>query len=460
MDPSGNSLMTQIIIILVLTFINAICAATEMAFVSLNQQKMKQLAESGNLKAVRVMNLLDDSDDFLATIQVVITLAGFFSSAAAATSFADVIMSAMPSIPGGKQLAILIVTLILSYLTLVLGELYPKQVALQMPEKIALMTGGFISVVQILVRPFVKLLSFSTGLLKKMTPIDFTKEEEKFTRSEMKALLANSRNDGAIDSDEFTMMQGVLSLDSKLAREVMVPRTDTQMIDIEDDLQENIEILLNSPYSRVPVYEGEKDNVIGVIHMKQLLKASRERGFDNIDITAIMNDPMFVPSTIYIDDLLLEFRRQQMHMAILKDEYGGVEGIVTLEDLIEEIVGEIQDETDTTTSSLIRKIDETNFYIDGIMPLDKFNSLFNEKLRSEDVDTMGGLMIQCIGYVPDDDEKVAVRMNDYMLTTSHVENGRIRGIHVVHDPERQLSVEHDYAEIMEDDDNLLDTLVD
>lgn len=460
MDPSGNSFITQMIIIAALTFVNAICAATEMAFVSLNQQKMRQLAEAGNVKAVRVLNLLDDSDDFLATIQVVITLAGFFSSASAATSFADMIMTYIPNIAGGKQIAILIVTLILSYITLVLGELYPKQIALQMPEKVALLTGGFISFIQVLVRPFVKLLSLSTGLLKKITPIDFTKEEQKFTRSEMQALLANSRNDGAIDSDEFTMMQGVLSLDSKLAREVMVPRTDTQMIDIEDELEENIEILLNSPFSRIPLYEGEKDNVVGVIHVKSLLKESREKGFDNIDLLGIANDPMFVPSTIYIDDLLLEFRREQTHMAILKDEYGGVEGIVTLEDLIEEIVGEIEDETDTSSSSLVRQIDADNYYIDGLLPLDKFNATFDEKVKSEDVDTMGGLMIQCIGYVPDDDEKVSVRINDYVLTTSHIENGRIRGAHVVKDPERTIQAEHDYTEVMEEEYESNDISVD
>lgn len=456
MDPSGNSFLGQIVIILALTLVNAICAATEMAFVSLNQQKIRQLADNGNLKAVRVLNLLEDSDDFLATIQVVITLAGFFSSASAATTFADYLTPHMPNVVGGKQMAILVVTLVLSYFTLVLGELYPKQVALQMPEKVALMTGGFISIIQMIARPFVKLLSASTGLLKKMTPLDFSKEEEKFTRSEMKALLANSRNDGAIDSDEFTMMQGVLSLDSKLAREVMVPRTDTQMIDIEDTLDENIEILLNSPFSRLPVYEGEKDNVIGVIHIKRLLKSAREKGFDHIDLRALMNEPMFVPATIYIDDLLLEFRREQTHMAILKDEYGGVEGIVTLEDLIEEIVGEIQDETDIDTSALIHKIDETHFEIDGMMPLDKFNGFFNEKLRSEDVDTIGGLFIQCIGYVPDDDEVVSLRINDYVLTTHHIENGRIRSLNVEKDVERLIASEHDYATFIEDESDIED----
>lgn len=460
MDPSGN-LFSQIMLIVFLTLINAICAATEMAFVSLNQQKIRQMAEGGNIKAMRVLKLIENSDDFLATIQVVITLAGFFSSASAATTFAAKIMQFLPKVPGGEQIAVLIVTLILAYITLVLGELYPKQVALQMPEKVALLTSGFISMVQVITRPFVALLSFSTGILKKMTPIDFTKEEEKFTRGEMKLLLANSRNDGAIDLDEFTMMQGVLSLDSKLAREVMVPRTDTEMINIEDDLHDNIDKILNSQYSRLPVYDGDKDNVIGVIHTKKILKAAHQKGFENINLRDIANEPMFVPDTIYIDDLLLAFRREQTHLAILKDEYGGVEGIVTLEDLIEEIVGEIEDETDIS-SSAISPIDDHRFEIEGSLSLDKFNSAFNEQVYSEDVDTVAGLMLQIIGYVPDDDERdVKVRINDYVLQASHIDNGRIRGILVVQDPEREIETEYDYREFMEEynEDEDMQTLV-
>ena len=319
-----------------------------------------------------------------------------------------------------------------------------------MPEEIALGTAGFISVTQWLAKPFVGLLTASTGLLKRLTPIDFTKEEEKFTRSEMKALLANSRNDGAIDTDEFAMMQGVLSLDSKLAREVMVPRTDTQMIDIEDPLEENINALLDSPFSRIPLYEGDKDNVIGVIHVKNLLRASRQHGFDNLDLREIANEPMFVPDTIYTDDLLLEFRREQTHLAILKDEYGGVEGIVTLEDLIEEIVGEIEDESDINSESF-QAIDDTHWEVDGGVTLDKFNATFNESVRSEDVETIAGLMIQIIGYVPDDDERLSVRVNDYVLTTTQIENGRIRWVLLTLDAERTLAADFDYQDFEEEE---------
>lgn len=446
MDSSGNSLLGQLLIILILTLINAFFAAAELAFVSVNQSKMRGLAEDGNKKAVRVLDLLDKSDDFLSTIQVAITLVGFLSSASASASFASLIADWLPTFPGAEQAAIVIVTLILSYVTLVFGELYPKQLALQMPDELAMATSGVINIVQKLFRPFVKLLSFSTGLLKKITPIDFTAKEESFTRDEMKVLLAETRKSGAIDIAEFSMLQGVLSLDSKLAREVMVPRTDTQMVDIEDDYDDIMHELLTSPFSRIPIYREDKDNVISVIHVKSLLKAAREEGFENLDLLAISSEPLFVPSTIYIDDLLVEFKREQTHMAILRDEYGGVEGIVTLEDLIEEIVGDIEDETDVNSSSSVRKIDDNNYYIKGGTPIDKFNQYFQVDLDSDEVDTMAGLIIERIGYMPDDDEKVSVRAQEYVLTTSHVENGRIRGIHVAHDEAHDLETEFDFSD--------------
>lgn len=439
MDPSGNSLFSQILTVLILTAINAFFAASEMAFVSLNRKKIDTLVEEGNKRAVKVQALLDKSEDFLATIQVAITLAGFLSSASAATSFAKYIARWIPQFPGVNTLAIVLVTILLSYITLVFGELFPKQVALQMPEKIAMWTAGTIQFVQTIFKPFVSLLSASTGLLRSVTPIDFSKEEEKYTRDEMRAILAESRLEGTIDATELTMLEGVLSLDSKLAREVMVPRTDTQMVDIEDSKEDILNTLLSSPFSRIPLYETEKDNVIGVIHMKNVMKAAREVGFDNIEFREIASEPLFVPSTIYIDDLLVEFKREQTHMAILRDEYGGVEGIVTLEDLLEEIVGEIEDETDTGNAGDIRKIDDQNYYINGGLSIDKFNNYFNQSLSDEEVDTIAGSIIYEIGYVPEDDEKVSVRANEYVLTTSHVENGRIRGVLVQLDPD--LTVE-------------------
>ncbi|MGX7092042.1 hemolysin family protein [Hutsoniella sourekii] len=448
MDSSG-SLWTQVIIILILTAINAFFASAEIAFVSVNQSKMKQWAEDGDKRAQRVLDLLEDSDDFLATIQVAITLAGFLSSASAATSFAGVISEWLPNFPGAETAALVIVTLILSYITLVLGELFPKQVALQMPEKVAMATSGVIHAVQVVFKPFIVLLSASTGLLQKITPIEFTAGEEKFTRDEMKAILTQGRAQGSIDLEEFSMLQGVLSLDHKMAREVMVPRTDTEMIDIEDSYEENIEEILSSPFSRIPIYQEDKDNVIAVLHVKNLLRQSKHQGYDNLDLLGLSSEPLFVPSTVYIDDLLVEFRRKQTHMAILRDEYGGVEGIVTLEDVLEEIVGEIEDESDVNPSAEIQKISDDFYSVNGLTTIEKFNNYFDKDLESREVETMAGLIIHHLGYVPEDNERVSSRCEDLVLTTSVVENGRIRDIEVVVDPDETIETHYDLCLDME-----------
>ena len=438
-DPEAQRLISDILVVVILTAINAFFAAAELAFVSINRQKMNTMAGEGDRKAKRVLKLLDNSDDFLATIQVAITLAGFFNSASASSNFVPYLEPLLGSISGWETIATVVVTLVLAYITLVLGELYPKQIALQMPEQIARFTSGPIVMVKAVSRPFVWLLSASTNILKKLSPIDFTQQEEKLTRDEMRQILAQSRGQGAIDPSEFTMMEGVLSLDTRLARELMVPRTDTLMIDLDDTLDENLELVLNSHFSRMPVYEGDKDNVIGVLHMKNVLKASKDVGFDALDFRTLVNEPLFVPSTIFIDDLLIEFRKKHTHMAILKDEYGGVEGIVTLEDLLEEIVGDIEDEYDEI-QRLSRKVDEKNYSINGKMNLSKFNTLFNTELESNEVDTIGGYMIEEAGYFPDDDEKLCVRVGPYLLTTSKVESGRIRAIHVENKPKDEEEI--------------------
>lgn len=442
MDPSGSSLITELFIIIILTLINAFFAAAEIAFVSINNSKIERLAEDGDKKARRVLKLLEQSDDFLATIQVAITFAGFLSSAQAATSFAVAFADYLPNFAGAPTVATLVVTLILSYFTLVFGELFPKQIALQMPESIAMGTSGAIEVTQKLFRPFIWLLSASTGLLQRITPIDFSKTEEKFTREEMRVIIEESRKSDSFDTDELDMMEGVLSLDTKIAREVMVPRTDTIMLDIDALYEVNLAKIIESPYSRIPIYKDEKDNVIGILHVKNLLKKASVEGFDAIDLMEISNRPMLVPSTIYTDDLLIEFQREQQHMAVLIDEYGGVEGIVTMEDLLEEIVGEIDDESDITTLGDIRVVDEFNYYISGGLPIEDFNRYFEENVEADDVDTIAGFIIHHIGYVPTPEERVSLRINDYVLSTSEIQNGRIYAVLLNIDKERMIEVDY------------------
>lgn len=442
MDPARNNLSGELIVIIVLTMINAFFAAAEIAFVLINKSKMNQLAKEGNKKAITVLRLLEKSDDFLATIQVAITFAGFLSSAQAATSFALIFADLLPDFAGAKTVATLIVTLILSYFMLVFGELFPKKVAMQMPETIAMGTSRMIYFTQMAFRPFVWLLSASIGVLQKIVPIDFSETEEKFTREEMQMILDQSRRSDSFDSDEVDMMEGVLSLDTKLARDVMVPRTDTVMINIDDVDQNILHLIVNSPYSRIPVYKNQKDNIIGILHVKHLLRHAALNGFDEIDLNDIMHPPMMVPETIYMDDLLIQFQHTQQHMAIIIDEYGGVEGIVTMEDLIEEIVGDIDDETDIESIDEIQFIDESNYYLSGSLTLDDFNDYFDEEFESSEVDTIAGYVIHHLGHVPDKDKAVSLRLKDYVFTTKKIANGRILGLLLQIDKDHQIKADY------------------
>lgn len=432
-DPGASTLLSEVLLIVALTLINAFLAGAELAFVSLNQEKMREKADEGDKKAKKVLKILDDSDAFLSTIQVGITLAGFLSSAAAASTFTAYLLPLMPDFAFREAVATTIVTIALSYISLVFGELFPKQVAIQFPEAYALRSAGVIDFLKRLFTPFVWLLTASTNLLKRLTPIEFTQQEQRFTRAEMQALIKNGRNDGAIDPDEFKMMQGVLSLDSKIAKEIMVARTDTFMIDIEDPIRDNVKAILSSPYTRVPIYQHDKDEVIGIVHSKDLLREANRVGFDNVSFLRIMNEPFFVPETVYIDDLLLSFKLDNQHLAVLKDEYGGVVGIVTLEDLIEEIVGEIEDEYDIQGTSY-QKINENVSLIEGGMPIDDFNELYNQEIQTEESDTIAGYVIEILGHFPEDGQEEVVRIGDYLLTTIEVESGRIRKLRVQYSP--------------------------
>lgn len=406
-DPAGSSLFSSVLLILVLTLLNALLAGAEMAFVSLNPGKIKQMADAGDKKARRVQKLLKDSDSFLSAIQVGITLGGFFNSASASQAFVSRLAPTFGMGSGAETAATFVVTVIISYITLVLGELYPKQLALQVPESYARHLSGFIAVLRTVFLPFIWLLNMSTGLLKKLTPIDFTKKEEKLTRSEMKALLNSSRNDGAIDNDEFNMMRGVLSLDSRLVTEIMVPRVDAVMLDVRDGEEENLNKLLMQKHSRVPLYDDEKDNIIGVLYLKDILLKREQLRSGELTLKEVARPALFIPETLSTDELLLKFRNARQQLAIIVDEFGGVEGLVTLQDLMSEIVGDIADEYGDGGEG-IKKISDSEYLLKGATPLSDINRTFETDIRSEDADTIAGLIIERLGYIPKErgDEKV------------------------------------------------------
>ncbi|HHQ0890427.1 TPA: hemolysin family protein [Listeria innocua] len=431
-DPESQQIILQLILIVVLTMLNAFFASAEMALVSLNKNRVKSQAETGDKKAVMLAKLVDDPSKFLATIQVGITLAGFFSSASAATSIATRLESVFGGSSFAKELSIIVVTIVLSYITLVFGELYPKRLALQKSEKIARVSVRPIMAVGVVLRPFVKFLSFSTDILVKLTRMEKNTDNEKMTREEMQLLIETGRRDGVIEVEELQMLRGVFEMDNKYAREVMVPRTDAFMVDAEIESEELCDALLSENFSRVPVYTGDQDSVLGILHMKDFFAKARKSGFENIDVKALVKDAYFAQETMFIDDLLKNMQRTRNQMAILMDEYGGVAGIVTVEDLLEEIVGEIDDENDVFSDE-VKKIDETTFIVEGRMPLDDFNEMFHVELPSRGVDTVAGFVLTLTGTIPEEDDKVVVEYGTLRFTVEEMNDARLVSVRVEKD---------------------------
>ncbi|EAG6258612.1 HlyC/CorC family transporter [Listeria monocytogenes] len=431
-DPESQQIILQLILIVVLTMLNAFFASAEMALVSLNKNRVKSQAETGDKKAVMLAKLVDNPSKFLATIQVGITLAGFFSSASAATSIATRLESVFGGSSFAKELSIIVVTIVLSYITLVFGELYPKRLALQKSEKIARVSVRPIMAVGVVLRPFVKFLSFSTDILVKLTRMEKNTDNEKMTREEMQLLIETGRRDGVIEVEELQMLRGVFEMDNKYAREVMVPRTDAFMIDAETESEELCDALLSENFSRVPVFTGDQDSVLGILHMKDFFAEARKSGFENIDVKALVKDAYFAQETMFIDDLLKNMQRTRNQMAILMDEYGGVAGIVTVEDLLEEIVGEIDDENDVFSDE-VKKIDETTFIVEGRMPLDDFNEMFHVELPSRGVDTVAGFVLTLTGTIPEEDDKVVVEYGTLRFTVEEMNDARLVSVRVEKD---------------------------
>ncbi|HAA6170123.1 TPA_asm: HlyC/CorC family transporter [Listeria monocytogenes] len=431
-DPESQQIILQLILIVVLTMLNAFFASAEMALVSLNKNRVKSQAETGDKKAVMLAKLVDDPSKFLATIQVGITLAGFFSSASAATSIATRLESVFGGSSFAKELSIIVVTIVLSYITLVFGELYPKRLALQKSEKIARVSVRPIMAVGVVLRPFVKFLSFSTDILVKLTRMEKNTDNEKMTREEMQLLIETGRRDGVIEVEELQMLRGVFEMDNKYAREVMVPRTDAFMIDAETESEELCDALLSENFSRVPVFTGDQDSVLGILHMKDFFAEARKSGFENIDVKALVKDAYFAQETMFIDDLLKNMQRTRNQMAILMDEYGGVAGIVTVEDLLEEIVGEIDDENDVFSDE-VKKIDETTFIVESRMPLDDFNEMFHVELPSRGVDTVAGFVLTLTGTIPEEDDKVVVEYGTLRFTVEEMNDARLVSVRVEKD---------------------------
>lgn len=429
-DPwSIQPFIGPIVLIISLIVLHGFFSAAEIAMVSINPNRMMEESLDGSKKAKRILRILDNADEFLTTIQVGMSLVSLFASGMTALLIARVVESWTDLLLSSQVFILVISALVLTYLFLSFGEKLPKAVAKQNPDVIAMKLSGMVMGLRYLSLPVVWLINITVRGMKRILPIEFLAVDDTITRDEFRMFIEHSHQHEVIDIDEFSMLKGVLSLDNKIAREVMVPRTDAFMLDYDDPNEENIEAMLETPHSRVPLYFEDKDNILGIVHVKNLLQASKHKPLYSIDLKEISNRPLFVPETIYIDDLIFQMKRTQNQMAILNDEYGGVVGIVTLEDLLEEIVGEIDDEYDES-NNLIEQLEEFVYSVDGSTPLDKFNDYFETSIESEDVDTIAGYFITEFGSIPSETENAFIRVENLKLLVSKMEGSRISSLTV------------------------------
>lgn len=424
--------MPQILIILALILFNAFFAAAEIALVSVRRTRIKQLVEEGNPKAIAVQNLIERPTNFMATVQIGVTLLGFLASAFAAVNIAGAPAKWLQSFfhmssSTALSLAVFLVTMIIGFLTLVIGEIAPKSLAMQHAERLALAFAGPLRVLSWVALPAVKTISFFSDLIVKPFGGHVKFSAPILTEEELKMLVEAGEEEGVIEVEEKEMIHSIFDFTDTVARQVMKPRTDIHAAPVTSSLDELLDVITSTGHSRIPIYEENVDNIVGVVHAKDLLPVLKQtkRSFD---MREVMREAYYIPESKEVNELLAEFKRGNIQMAIVRDEYGGTAGLVTVEDLLEEIVGEIRDEYDIE-EPLIQIIDTDHAVVNARMSVDELNEQMGLNIpETEDYETFGGFIFDLFGHQPVEDETISYNNLDFTVTK--VENGRIHSISI------------------------------
>ncbi len=398
-------MIKQLLLQLVLILCNAFFAATEIALISLNEKKVKARAEEGDQKAVKMLKMIEEPTGFLSTIQIGITLAGFLGSAFAADNFAerlaDWLLSVMPSLApysgAINTVSVVIITLILSYFTLVLGELVPKRIAMKNKEKLADVVCGFIAVLAAILRPIVWFLTASTNAVLRLCGIDPHEKEESVSEEDIVLMLDAGADEGTLDQDNIEYIKNVFKLDRQIAADVMTPRKAVTFLPADATPEEILQCIEAEGYSRIPVYDEDVDHVIGILHTRDFLLSRGDSGFD---LRASLHEPIFVPETVNLDLLFKDMQTQHNHIVITVNEYGETAGIVTMEDILEEIVGEIWDERDEVVEDFVR-LDDTTYRVLCTASVEDFREQFSiEEDEQSEASTVNGWITELSGSIP------------------------------------------------------------
>lgn len=415
---NDDSILWQLLLQFILIFINAVFACAEIAVISMNDNKLSKLNAAGDKRAIRLTKLTEQPARFLATIQVGITFAGFLGSAFAADNFSDKLTSWLISIGIGipeatlDSISVIIITLILSYFTLVLGELVPKRIAMRKAEQLALAISGVVYFISKIFAPLVSLLTVSTNGLLRLLGIDPYAVDDPITEEEIRMMVDEGSEKGAIDFSEKEMIQNIFEFDDKTAEDIMTHRTDVSLLWLDESVEQWEKTIFETRHSVYPVCDETTDNVIGILKVKDYFRI-KEKTRENI--IAAIKPAYFVPETVRADLLFRNMKKDRKHFAIVLDEYGGMNGIITMNDLLEELVGDLEDDASIPEEPpMIERVDSKTWKVQGAAPLSMVSEQLGVLLPEEDYDTFGGLVFGLLGYIPDDG--ATPELEEYGLT--------------------------------------------
>ena len=435
-DPAGD-LILKLILLAFLIFVNAFFAASEIAVISLNDNKIQKMAEEGHKKARQVLKLTANSSNFLATIQIGVTLAGFLTSAVAAQSLAVPLTRWLTGLSEVlaqysvvvHTVSVVLITVIMAFLNLVLGELVPKRIAMQKAEAISFASIGVLNVIAAVMRPFVKLLSVSTNVMVRLFGLDPNVAVDNVTEEEIRMMVDVGGEKGVIEDTQKEMINNIFEFDDITAEEIMTPRTEVEVIEVNEDFMEALRICVDNGYSRLPVYEEDIDNIVGILYVKDLLPYVGREIPENVTIRHLMRETYFIPDTKKCRDLFAEMTEKRVQMSIVVDEYGGFAGIVTMEDLLESIVGNIQDEYDNEEEE-VTKLGDNTFDVDGSIDIEELGEILNIRFPDGEYGTLGGYIMDVLGRIPGEDEHPQIKYKNATFTVLEMDERRIGRVHI------------------------------
>jgi putative hemolysin len=438
-STTGNPVVV-IRVVLLLILIGGFFAASEIALITVRRSRLSQLADDGNAAARTAHRLTADPGRFLATIQLAITFLGFLASAAGALALSGGLADLIAGIPvslisnAADAIAFVIITLVIALTSIIVGELVPKTLALSFPERLALLVARPIGWLEVLLNPIVWLVSRVSGFLVRLLGGTERPQAGYLSTEELKMLVESGAETGEFEEDEKEMIHGVIELGDKRVHEVMVPRIGIRAVNVDDPMDDVLDTIVRAGHSRLPVFEENLDNIVGILYAKDLLPylkqdaGSGSNGTDAIDLRSIARPPVYVPESKAVDELLHEMQIAKRHIAIVVDEYGGTAGLITMEDVVEEIVGEIEDEYDLPDES-IERVNDRTIRIDGTFPIDDFNEQFGLSIPVEDFHTMGGFVFGLLGRAPEKGD--SVEWDGLKLQVVEVEGSRIDRLTII-----------------------------